>query len=94
MDTFGNRLKKLRDLTNKQQKEIAIELNIPKATLSSYENDLRLPGVQNLIILANYYNVSIDYLLCRDSHTNSEKIISDLEKLKKYITSIQNSIKK
>lgn len=92
--SLGKRLKKLREINNKQQKEVAIELNIPKATLSSYENDLRLPSLQNLIMLADYYHTTVDYLLCRDTQNDGAKTIADLEQVKNFITTIQNNIKK
>lgn len=93
-DTFGQRLKKLRYAKNKQQKEVAIDLEISKGTYSLYESDLRMPGIKTLIKIADYYNVSLDYLLCRDSKLtiDNDKMITDLEKVKKYITTIQQYI--
>lgn len=37
--------------------------NLNKSTISRYENDQHEPTIQNLVILARYYAVSIDYLL-------------------------------
>lgn len=95
MSTFGAKLKKLRSNKGKQQKEVAIDLGISSTGYSSYENDLRMPGINMLIKIADYYNVSTDYLLGRESTTNldNNKLIDDLEKLKRYINSIENYIK-
>ena len=73
MNTFGERLKKLRSERNKLQKEVAIDLKISNTGYSSYENDLRMPGVEMLIKIANYYNVTIDYLLGLDNRTFLDK---------------------
>ena len=37
--------------------------NLSKSTISRYENDQREPTMQNIVILARYYAVSLDYLL-------------------------------
>lgn len=38
---------------------------IEQALLSKYETGERIPPTDTLLILANFYNVSIDYILCR-----------------------------
>ena len=47
------------------QKKVAADLDIAQALLSHYENGKREPGLNFLIQAANYYNVSVDYLLGR-----------------------------
>lgn len=89
MDTFGNKLKHLRNLRGKQQKEVAIELGLSKTTYSSYENDSRMPGIKMLIKIADYYNVSIDFLLGRDNKTYIDK-----SEVQSYIKQLYNDIKK
>lgn len=42
-----------------------MQTGIEQAILSKYENGSRMPTTENLIILADFFNVSIDYLLCR-----------------------------
>lgn len=88
MDTFGKRLKYLRSLRNKQQKEVAIDLDISKTGYSSYENDIRMPGVSMLIKIADYYNVSIDFLLGRDDSTHIDK-----NEIQRYLTELFSSLK-
>lgn len=56
------KLKELRNLHNLKQIEVANMLNIGQTTYSGYEKGIIMPSIQNLIILADYYNVSLDYL--------------------------------
>lgn len=60
-----SRLKDLRIQKKKTQLNIQIETGIDQALLSKYESGKRLPPTETLLILANYYNVSIDYILGR-----------------------------
>ncbi len=62
---YQNRLRDLREDQDKSQKEIANLLKVHQTTYSDYElNKLNIP-VAALHILADYYNVSTDYLLGR-----------------------------
>lgn len=51
----------------KKLTQIALQMKtgIEQAILSKYESGARVPTTENLLILANFYNVSIDYILCR-----------------------------
>ena len=64
---MNNNLKSLRKAKNKTQLQVQMETGIEQALLSKYENGLRVPPTETLIILADYYNVSIDFILCRTS---------------------------
>lgn len=68
MDTIGSRLRKIRELRGLSQSKIEEILNIPKKSLSLYELDKRLPSIEVLIQLSNYYNISIDWILGRVGH--------------------------
>lgn len=59
----GSRFKRLRIEHDLQSSEIASMLSIAKSTYSGYENDKSKPDYKTLIELANYYSVSVDYLL-------------------------------
>lgn len=67
---YLRRLKGLREEKNLNQEEVAKILNISQRTYSYYENGRDIP-ILLLIKLADFYNVSIDYLLNR---TNVRKI--------------------
>ena len=60
-----NRLKELRTDKKVSQLKVQMDTGIEQALLSKYENGVRVPPTETLLILANYYNVSIDYILCR-----------------------------
>lgn len=68
---IGKQLKYLRELKKKSQQEVCSILNIEQSTLANYENDKRVPKIDILIKLAEYYNVSVDCLLGLKK-TNSE----------------------
>lgn len=64
--TLGEKLKDLRLAKGyKSTEHLASILNIPKTTLNDYENDEKNQdvGYANLITLAKFYEVSMDYLL-------------------------------
>jgi len=58
-----NNLRKLRISKNMQQKELAAILNIKISTYCQYETGKRQPDYETLKRIANYFNVSTDYLL-------------------------------
>lgn len=58
-----NRLKELRKNKNITQLELAKHLNIAESTYCCYEKGINEPNIETLIKLANYYNVSVDYLI-------------------------------
>ena len=71
---FGKLLAKLRRERGLLQKEVATHLNMTVATISNYEKGVHL---NTLIMLADFYDVSTDYLLRR---TNYRAGISSLNR--------------
>lgn len=59
------RLKELRKKRQLSQVRLAIDLNLNQNTISRYENGTREADYKTLILFADYFNVSIDYLLGR-----------------------------
>ena len=59
------RLKEIRKSKGISQLKLAIDLNTNQNTISRYETGDREPGINELIQIADYFNVSIDYLLER-----------------------------
>lgn len=59
------RLKFLRESKKMTQQRLAIELNMNQNTLSRYENLKRQADYDTLILIADYFDVSVDYLLER-----------------------------
>ena len=64
------RLKELRKQKGISQLKLAIELNTNQNTISRYETGTREPGIVELINIAEYFNVSVDYLLGRTDNPN------------------------
>lgn len=64
---LANRLKNLRDEHGYLQTFVADKLGIRSNTLSGYENGTRSPDPEMLISLAEFYNVTTDYLLGRSN---------------------------
>ncbi|MDF2964293.1 MAG: Xre family transcriptional regulator [Paenibacillus sp.] len=62
---FGNRIVELRNERRMTQEELARKLEITRASLSHYENNRREPDHETTQKLANFFDVSVDYLLCR-----------------------------
>lgn len=60
---LGDRLKALRQETGKTQESVANDLKLTRASYSHFENNRNQPDGETLIALANYYNVTTDYLL-------------------------------
>ena len=59
------RLKELRKSRNISQLKLAMDLGLNQNSISRYENGERQADYATLIMLADYFNVSIDYLLER-----------------------------
>lgn len=67
---MNNNLKVLRIQKNKTQLQVQIDTGIEQALLSKYENGLRVPPTETLIVLADYYGVSMDYIMKRTNNPN------------------------
>jgi transcriptional regulator with XRE-family HTH domain len=69
MSIFSQRLRNLRKLNgNDTQEFVANALEISRGMLSNYELGTREPDFKMLCRIADYYNVSTDYLLGRSDH--------------------------
>ena len=60
-----NNLKKLRNEKKLTQVALQMQTGIEQALLSKFETGERIPPTETLLILADFYNVSIDYILGR-----------------------------
>ena len=63
IESIPKKLKYLRDKYNFTQKDVSAETKIPQETISRYESGLRIPSAEHLAILADFYQVSTDWLL-------------------------------
>ncbi len=88
-----NRIRDLREDMDLRQSDLAEKTGIDQRTISNYETGKTAPDAYSLIRLADFFGVSIDYLLCRTQqdlstkerkHRMIEKIKLQLDELKKY----------
>lgn len=79
---IGDRIKKLREENGLMQQDVCNTLDIEQSTLANYENNRRVPKTDILIKIANYYGVSLDFLVgMTDNRFNSYKgYLKDLNK--------------
>lgn len=90
----GNKIKQLRLEKEILQKELADKLNLTQQTISLYESGKRSPDYETLKRIADYFNVSTDYLLNRDVETiaahqeeYTEEELKEIEEFKNFVRS-------
>lgn len=66
-NTFGERLRDLRKERNLLQSEFGEHFGLSPSAIGSYERNLREPQYKHLVEFADFFKVSIDFLLCRTS---------------------------
>ena len=89
MIDFGKRLKNLRVTHNLTQSQLAHELGVTKSVISAYENDLRMPSYDILILIAKKFKVTTDFLLGVESKKEVDlSVLTDAE-----VTALLNLIK-
>ena len=66
-------LKKLRLQKKKTQLNVQMETGIEQALLSKYESGKRIPPTETLMTLADYYGVSMDYIMGRTENPELNK---------------------
>lgn len=64
-DSFRSRLKHLRKEKGITQEQLSRGINVPDSTIRRYETDGNIPKRERLEIIADYFGVSIDYLMGR-----------------------------
>lgn len=72
-------MEKLRELRKEKGislKELGIAMGVAESTMSLYENGKRQPDYETLLKLAEYFNVTVDYLL--RGNDNSERLPEEL----------------
>lgn len=69
MAAFSNVLKALRNSRNLTQDELSKQLKISRSTIGMYESGARQPDFETLELIADFFNVDIDYLLGRSAKT-------------------------
>lgn len=76
MNNLGFTLKNLRIAKGCTQQKLSQYISVTPKMISFYENNQRLPSIEILIKLANYFNVSVDYLLGQTTDNGKANKIS------------------
>ncbi|MCL2816370.1 MAG: helix-turn-helix domain-containing protein [Oscillospiraceae bacterium] len=92
----ANRIKELRDEKNMTQIRLSIELGVSQETVSAYEIGKHYPSVKSLMLMAELFGVSMDYIMgistvrnavleegLPDSEVKLLRLYRQLDKLKK-----------
>lgn len=66
------RLKELIEQTNTRQRDLCSVTGVAHSTMSQYVNGQREPGINTLKKLADYFGVTVDYLINHDTQNNKE----------------------
>ena len=79
MKTLGYRLKSLRKNMQLTGEEFGAKMNVSKPTVSLWESDKRTPNAEMLQKIANFFDVSVDYLLIGKPNTTNDSYYYDIE---------------
>ena len=88
MKTLGCRLKSLRKNMQLTGEEFGAKMNVSKPTVSLWESDKRTPNAEMLQKIANFFDVSVDYLLIGKTNTTNDGYYYDSE-----VAELANQIK-
>lgn len=94
---FGNRLKELRTEKDITGEDLGKILNVTKAAISNWESGNRSPDSNTVIKIADFFDVSLDYLYGKtDSKHNipKGKVDEDVEKLAKILLQLDKKEQK
>ena len=87
--TIGKRINILLAEQTKMQKELAVHLGVPANTVSYFISGRRTPNTEQIAKIADFFDVSADYLLGR---TNAETTDKDLRFICEYTGLSENTI--
>lgn len=80
---FGTRVKDLREKEGLSMEQLATDLGVTKSRVNMWENNGTIPRGDVLVQLANYFNVSTDFLLGNDDNSEISKSNSQLSSLQR-----------
>ncbi len=71
------RLKALREEAGKTQAELAAIFKISRQVYANYENGINEPSLKMLVVIADYFQCSVDYLLGRSDDFGNVTVLAD-----------------
>ena len=90
---FARILQDLREDRDISRKDLAMVLNISVSTLGMYEQGRREPNIDMLIKIANYFDVSIDFLVGRSFKNENNEMLTEALHLKNQINKLPQEYK-
>lgn len=89
--TINNRLKELRSAVGLNQSEMAEKLGVSVSSYQKYEREKNsiMPSIEVLIKIAEFFGVSVDYLLGRENQSESDNITSK-DSIREHLNAILN----
>ncbi|UOQ43389.1 helix-turn-helix domain-containing protein [Halobacillus salinarum] len=82
MNIIGKRIKQLRENNNLSQKRVSEALGVSNVQLSRYESGSRQPDYETLKKIADYFEVSIDYLFGRSFNSKDDIVTEEFDSIK------------
>lgn len=76
---FNKKLKKLMIINNKTQHDLIIDLGFSSPTISSWCNGWRVPRIDKMKMLANYFNVPLGYFFDTETSNNENTLLTEKE---------------
>ena len=90
---FARILQDLREDRDITRKDLATALNISVSTLGMYEQGRREPNIDMLIKMADYFDVSIDFLVGRSFKNENNELLLEALHLKNEIDKLPQGYK-
>ncbi len=81
MNKFAERLKELREENNLTQYELSKKINISTACINRWEKNLRVPNIDSIIILCQFFGCSSDYLIGLEDQSMLEYRFAHIAKI-------------
>ena len=79
---LGSQIRRYCSERGKSQDDLAGRIFVSRQTISNWENDRTYPDVQNLLLLSNLFDVSIDQLIKGDLDTMKQALDMDVRSMK------------
>lgn len=92
MSKFGDRLRYLRTQKSLSQQEFANQIKISKSSVNMYERGEREPGLVTLEVIADFFNVDLDYLLGKSDFPNKYEWLDNISNSSDFYQSYPDNI--
>lgn len=92
-NTLGRKLRIMRESNHYTQAQISARLHVERAAYSNYESGRRLPAYDTLLLIADFYKVSTDYLIRPDFTGNPHRRSREEDQLFLYFELLDPAIR-